>query len=162
MNIGVLSDTHGYLDSRIFKYFDKCDEIWHAGDIGDNVLPKLNEFKPTRAVSGNIDNKNIGCITDNIFKCEGLKTWLTHIGGRPPYYNNRIIKNLPIIKPDILVCGHSHILHIQKDHSEKLLYINPGAAGKRGIHKVSTLVRFKVSNTTISDMEVIELAPDKK
>jgi putative phosphoesterase len=160
MKIGVMSDTHGYLNDKVFKYFADCDEVWHAGDIGVNVIDDLVAFKMVRAVHGNIDDFSIVSQypEDNVFACEGLKVWITHIGGHQPKYTGRVLDKLAVVKPDILVCGHSHLLCIKRDHEHGFLYINPGAAGRYGIQKVSTLVRFEVKGASISNMEVIELA----
>ena len=161
MKIGLLSDTHSYLDPKVFEYFNKCDEIWHGGDIGDaSVANELEKFKPLRAVFGNIDDKEmqIRFPEDLWFECEGLKIWMTHIGGAPPGYNPRIKKILKDRVPDIFICGHSHILRIKKDPNYKnMLYLNPGAAGNHGFHHIKTIVRFDVLGKDIKNMEVIEL-----
>lgn len=162
MKIGILSDTHGYLDQRIFEYFKECDEIWHAGDIGTmEVLESLEKFKPTKAVFGNIDNAQIrqATIEDLWFTIENQTVWITHIGGYPPKYNKRISAILKDKKPDIFVCGHSHILKIMRDSKNNFLHINPGAAGNQGFHKVKTLVRFDISKAGIANLQVIELGP---
>ena len=161
MRIGLLSDTHGELDPKVFDYFAACDEIWHAGDIGDRaVTDALRSFKPVRAVHGNIDSKEL-CIQfpeDLQFTCEGMKILITHIAGKPPSYNPRVRKLLQHELPDILICGHSHLLLIKRDPAQgNLLFINPGAAGNHGFHRVKTLVRFDIHERVISNMEVIEL-----
>lgn len=161
MKIGLLSDTHGYLDPKIFDYFQACDEIWHAGDVGDlAVVQKLENFKPVRIVYGNIDQPEIRTQfpLDLRFQCEELEVWITHIGGRPPRYNPRVKKLLREDSPDIFVCGHSHILAIKRDAGmNNMLYLNPGAAGNQGFHKIKTLIRFEVTGKKIEHMEVIEL-----
>jgi putative phosphoesterase len=161
MKIGLLSDTHGYLDAKIFEHFKSCDEIWHAGDIGSMVVAdQLRSFKPFRAVFGNIDDKNIQSQfpEDLFFNCEGLSVWITHIGGAPPRYNPSIRQKLKLKAPDIFVCGHSHILRIAKDPAmHDMLFINPGAAGNQGFHHIKTIVRFDVSGKQVANMEVIEL-----
>ena len=161
MKIGLLSDTHGYLDGKIFEHFKLCDEIWHAGDIGSMaVADQLRSFKPFRAVFGNIDDKGIQSQfpEDLFFNCEGLSVWITHIGGAPPRYNPAIQKKLKVRAPDIFVCGHSHILRIAKDPAlNNMLFINPGAAGNQGFHHIKTIVRFDVSDKHVANMEVIEL-----
>jgi putative phosphoesterase len=161
MKIGLLSDTHGFLDPKIFDHFSQCDEIWHAGDIGDpQVAEDLDNFKPLRAVHGNIDNKDIQIRypEDLFFICDALSVWITHIGGTPPGYNPRIKKMLQANTPDIFICGHSHILKITKDPAHMgMLYINPGAAGNHGFHHTKTLVRFEISGKEIKNMEVIEI-----
>jgi putative phosphoesterase len=160
MKIGLLSDTHSFLDPKVFDYFQACDEIWHGGDFGIGVLEQLERFKPVRAVFGNIDDLELRTKLpeDLWFTCEGLSVFMTHIGGAPPNYNPRVKKILSARIPDIFICGHSHILRIKKDASYKnMLYLNPGAAGNHGFHSVKTLVRFEISGTEIKNMEVIEL-----
>jgi putative phosphoesterase len=161
MKIGLLSDTHGHLDPKIFDHFHLCDEVWHAGDIGDETLAnRLENFKPFRAVFGNIDDKGLQARfpEDQFFTCEELNVWITHIGGFPPNYNQRVKKMLSTKLPQIFICGHSHILRIAKDPNYKnLLYINPGAAGNQGFHRIKTVVRFEITGTEIKNMEVIEL-----
>ncbi len=161
MKIGLLSDTHSILDTRVINYFKDCDEIWHAGDIGDaSVVDQLEKIKPLRAVFGNIDDKDIQARfpEDNWFDCEGMNIWMTHIAGSPPNYNPRIKKVLKDKIPAILICGHSHILKVKKDPNYKnLLYINPGAAGNHGFHLIKTIMRFEIIGKEIKNMEVIEL-----
>jgi len=161
MKIGLLSDTHSYLDPKIPIYFKDCHEIWHAGDIGDHsVIDELEKIKPVRAVFGNIDDKEIQVRypEDLWFTCEGLTIWMTHIGGAPPNYNPRIKKIFRKKTPDIFICGHSHILRVKKDPGyTNLLYINPGAAGNQGFHHIKTIMRFEIANKEIKNLEVIEL-----
>jgi uncharacterized protein len=160
MKIGLLSDTHSYLDPKVFEYFNECDEVWHAGDIGDAaVVTELEKFKPLRAVFGNIDDQSMQARypEDLCFTCEGLTMWMTHIGGAPPNYNPRIKKILKEKVPDVFICGHSHILRVKKDPANNMLYINPGAAGNHGFHSIKTIVRFEINNKIISKLEVIEL-----
>jgi putative phosphoesterase len=161
MKIGLLSDTHGYLDSKVFDHFKHCDEIWHAGDIGTTELADaLEKFKPLRAVFGNIDDVHLQVRypEDLFFKCEDLDIWMTHIGGAPPNYNPRIKKILRNKVPDLFICGHSHILRIKRDlNLNNMLYLNPGAAGNQGFHAMKTIVRFAINKNKIGNMEVIEL-----
>lgn len=160
MKIGLLSDTHSYLDPKVFTYFKDCDEIWHAGDIGnDAVANELEKFKTLRAVFGNIDDKAMQARypEDLWFTCEGLTIWMTHIGGAPPNYNPRVKKVLKDKVPDVFICGHSHILRVKKDPAINMLYINPGAAGNHGFHSIKTLIRFEINTKIISKLEVIEL-----
>ena len=164
MQIGVISDTHGYLDEKVFEYFSTCDEIWHAGDIGDRIiLDKLMRFKPMRAVYGNIDGMELRAILDEeiIFEIEGLRVWLIHIAGYPSHYAPAVKKRIREIRPNLLVCGHSHILRVMTDKNlENFLYINPGAAGFQGFHKTRTLIRFSIIDKLVGNMmEVIELGP---
>jgi uncharacterized protein len=161
MKIGLLSDTHGFLDQKIFTYFKDCDELWHAGDIGDTATADaLEAFKPLRAVYGNIDDKLLQqrFPEDLRFNCEGLEVWITHIGGTPPQYNPRVKKILNDHTPDIFICGHSHILRVKKDPMyNEMLYLNPGAAGNQGFHPIKTIMRFTINDGTIANMEAIEL-----
>ncbi len=160
--IGLMSDTHGYLHPQVFKYFAEVDEIWHAGDFGSVALAdELEAFKPLRAVYGNIDGQDIRIRypEHNLFICEGVKVWMTHIGGYPPKYTPALKPHIRQKKPQLYITGHSHILKVIPDPSLQLLHINPGACGKQGWHKVKTLVRFQLDNGEIKALEVIEL-PD--
>jgi len=161
MLIGLLSDTHSFLDEKVMHYFRDCDEIWHAGDIGEvAVTNALKKFKPLRAVYGNIDDKETKLLfpEDLRFTCEGFDIWMTHIGGTPPRYNPRVKKILKENAPEIFICGHSHILRINRDPQfDNMLFLNPGAAGNQGFHSMKTLVRFELASHTIKKMEVIEL-----
>lgn len=161
MKIGLLSDTHSWLDPKVFTHFSSCDEIWHAGDIGEiTVAEELEKFKPFRAVWGNIDTKDVQVRypEDLRFTCEGVEVLITHIGGAPPNYNPRAKKLLKEKTPDLFICGHSHILRIKKDPAyNNMLYLNPGACGNQGFHSMKTIVRFDIANGVISNMEVIEL-----
>jgi hypothetical protein len=161
MKIGLLSDTHSHLDPKVLSYFKDCDEIWHAGDIGETtVIHELEKLKPLRAVFGNIDDKEMQARfpEDLWFECEGLNIWITHIGGAPPNYNPRIKKILKQRIPDIFICGHSHILRVKKDPNFKnMVYMNPGAAGNQGFHHVKTIMRFEITSGEIKNLEVIEL-----
>jgi putative phosphoesterase len=161
MRVGLISDTHSYLDPRVFEYFSNCDEIWHAGDIGESrVIEALEKFKPVKAVFGNIDDLDIRTRfpEDLFFDCELLSVWMTHIGGAPPNYNPRVKKILKQKAPDIFICGHSHILRIKKDPGyNNMLFINPGAAGNQGFHPIKTIMRFEITGKEIKNMEAIEL-----
>lgn len=162
IRIGLLSDTHGYMDDRILHHLKDCDEVWHAGDIGTlDVTDRIEAVKPLRAVYGNIDNDKIRRVhpIEQHFKIEGFQVWMTHIVGRPGRYKASIPELIRQRKPDILVCGHSHILKVSKDAGHDLLYMNPGAAGIHGFHKVRTLLRFTLHEKRISDLEVVELGP---
>lgn len=161
MNIGLISDTHGHLDPKIKEYLSEVDEIWHAGDFGTMaVIEELEAFKPLKGVYGNIDGGEIRRIfpLDLEWEVEGLKVYMTHIGGYPKRYNPRIKNRLLENKPDIFICGHSHILKVMRDPKiENMLCLNPGAAGKHGFHKIKTLLRFEIIKGQVKNMEVVEL-----
>jgi uncharacterized protein len=159
--IGILSDTHCYLPPKVFEFFESCDQIWHAGDFGNlETADALGNFKPLRGVYGNIDGQELRVHfpKDQLFKVEEKKVFMTHIGGRPGKYDAEALKIIQAKKPDILVCGHSHILRVQYDQKHKLMYINPGAAGKYGFHLKITLVRFTIDGNDLKDMEIMELS----
>ena len=162
MKIGIISDTHGFLDDKVFHYFKDVNEIWHAGDIGNmEVLDQLKEFKNTIAVYGNIDGGKLRkeCSEGEIFERGGVRVLITHIAAKPPKYNKTVIGYINEYKPDILVCGHSHILKVMPDKQNGLLFMNPGAAGRHGFHKVRTLLRFDILDGRAQNLEVIELGP---
>ena len=162
MRIGLLSDTHGFLDEAVFSYFAECDELWHAGDFGSSdVLDRLEEFKPIRGVYGNVDGAQIRAElpADLAWECEGIRVYMTHIGGYPGNYDPRAKKELLQRRPDLFVCGHSHILKVARDTALGCVYMNPGACGHSGWHKVRTLLRFTVEAGKISAAEAIELGP---
>lgn len=155
--IGVLSDTHGFLPPQMFGFFEQCDELWHAGDCGPGVLDRLRDFRPLRAVYGNVDDATLRMQLPEtaLFHCDGLKVLMTHIGGWPGHYPSTLERLLEKERPDIFVCGHSHILKVMYDERLQLLHINPGAAGRQGFHRVSTLVRFTI-DTTPKDLEILD------
>ncbi|MDH5399818.1 MAG: metallophosphatase family protein [Cyclobacteriaceae bacterium] len=163
VKIGLLSDTHGYLDEQILSFLKPCDEIWHAGDIGAmETYEQLEQVRPVRAVYGNIDGGVLRQILPETlsFNIEGLEVMITHIGGYPPRYNSHSQKLLKNATPGLFVTGHSHILKIMPDKARKnMLFINPGAAGRHGFHKMRTLVRFKIHQAKIEGLEVVELGP---
>lgn len=158
--IGLLSDTHGYLDKKVFEYFKDCDEIWHAGDIGSmEVVEQLEQFKPLKAVYGNIDDAKIRqSFPLNLrFECEGMDVFITHIGGYPGRYTGRVREIIRSKSPQLYICGHSHILKVMPDKKYDLLHINPGACGNYGFHKIKTIVRFDINKGKIQNLEVVEL-----
>ncbi|HAO46872.1 MAG TPA: metallophosphoesterase family protein [Ferruginibacter sp.] len=160
--IGLISDTHGYLDDAVSGYFKECDEVWHAGDFGTGGLAKkLKEKKSVKGVYGNIDGQDIRSEFPEqlVFMCEEVKVLMRHIGGYPPKYNPETRKELLIHKPQLFISGHSHILKIMYDDKLHCLHMNPGAAGKHGWQKVRTLIRFTIDGKDIKDCEVIELGP---
>lgn len=161
MTIGLLSDTHTYIDQKALDFFKDCDEIWHAGDIGDDsVLLVLKDKFKVRAVHGNIDDyqMRMDCPEFQIFTIEDIKVVMTHIGGYPNRYEANIKQLLMKEKPDLFISGHSHILKVMNDSKLNLLHINPGAYGKSGFHKVRTAVRFKIEKKSIRDLEILEIA----
>ena len=160
VRIGLVSDTHGFLDESVFRHFEQCDEIWHAGDFGNlELADRLAAFKPLRGVYGNIDGKDIRTVypEDLKFRCEEVSVWMTHIGGYPGRYSPRIKAEINLNPPDLFISGHSHILKVMFDEKIKCLHLNPGAAGKEGWHKVRTLLRFCICDKKIHTLDVIEL-----
>ncbi len=159
--IGLLSDTHGYLDPTLKKHFDLCDEIWHAGDLGSmDVLDELLTWKkPLRVVYGNIDSHEIRHKTteDLWWNSEEVHVYMTHIAGYPGRYNSRVAELIKAKKPGMVICGHSHILKIIYDKQFEHLHVNPGACGMQGLHQMRTVVRFTIDETEIKEMQVIEL-----
>ncbi len=172
--IGLISDTHGFLDENVFTHFEKCDEIWHAGDFGDIALasqlsnhwsdrdslsPNSGSQTRFKGVYGNIDGNDIRAIYPEqlVFMCEEVKVMMRHIGGSPPKYNPKTRKELMLHQPQLFISGHSHILKIMYDDKQQCLHMNPGAAGKHGWHKVRTLIRFVIDGKEMKDCEIIEL-----
>lgn len=159
LKIGVLSDTHGWLNPKVLEFFKECDEIWHAGDIGSiDLADELANFKPLRAVYGNTDDWEVRREYPmiQIFNAEDLKVIMTHIGGYPSHYEPEIKGLIVKERPNIFISGHSHILKIMQDKKYNLLHINPGAAGRNGFHKTITMVRFQIDGKRIEKMEVFE------
>ena len=160
LRIALLSDTHNYLDPKIFKYFDECNQIWHAGDIGSvAICEELNKYKPLVAVHGNIDGQDVRkvCPLNQRFMCEGVDVLMTHIGGPFGRYSPEVRILIGSRPPKLFICGHSHILKVMFDKKHHFLYMNPGAAGMQGFHQVKTLLRFTIDKENIRDLEVIEL-----
>lgn len=161
MFIGVISDTHGVFSHEFKEFFKDVDEVWHAGDFGGGMTlaTQMAAIKPLKGVAGNCDNYDLRFIHPvfRTFECEGLKVLMTHIGGYPGHYDYHALQVIDRFKPDIFVCGHSHILKIVKDTKRDMLVINPGAAGIQGFHLVRTAVRFHIDNGEIHDMEVLNI-----
>lgn len=158
--IGLISDTHSFLDENVFKHFEHCDEIWHGGDFGTLELAhRLAAFKPLKGVYGNIDTPDISSIyPENLFfQCEEVKVFMTHIGGYPPKYNNRVKPLIQEYKPQLFISGHSHILKVMYDDKLQCLHMNPGAAGNQGWHKVRTIITFVIDGKNMKDCKVIEM-----
>ncbi len=160
LRIGLLSDTHGFFDERIAEHFGACHEIWHAGDIGDfEVIHNLSRIAPVVAVYGNIDGTSVRSKYPGHQRLtrEGLDMWMTHIGGYPGNYDWRVKARLLEKPPGLFITGHSHILKIMPDKKLGFLHMNPGSAGRNGLHKVRTLIRFEVEDGNIDNVDVIEL-----
>ncbi|MBC7888059.1 MAG: metallophosphoesterase family protein [Ferruginibacter sp.] len=170
--IGLISDTHHFLDAAVFDHFKNCDEIWHGGDFGtieiaEKIIAGFRKFTSPehqaglrfRAVYGNIDGQDIRSIYPEqlVFDCEGVTVMMRHIGGYPPKYNPATKRELLIHQPQLFISGHSHILKVMYDEKLNCLHMNPGAAGKQGWHKVRTLIRFVIDGKDIKNCEVVEL-----
>ncbi|OSZ78500.1 YfcE family phosphodiesterase [Chitinophagaceae bacterium IBVUCB1] len=158
--IGLISDTHGWLDEAVFTHFAQCDEIWHAGDFGDAALAdRLKAFKPLRGVYGNIDGQDIRMEYPEVlqFTCEHVRVLMIHIGGYPNRYSQLAKQHIQTYQPQLFISGHSHILKVMYDDKYQCLHMNPGAAGKHGWHKVRTLIRFVIDGSDMKQCEVIEL-----
>lgn len=157
--IGLISDTHSYLDETVFEHFKNRDQVWHGGDWGEGIVEPFKAFKTLRGVYGNIDGNDIRNEFPEqlVFMCEEVKVMIRHIGGYPPRYNPDTKKELLIHQPQLFIAGHSHILKIMYDDKLQCLHMNPGAAGKHGWHKVRTAIRFAIDGKNIKDCEVIEL-----
>lgn len=160
--IGLISDTHGVFDPQFREFFEPVDEIWHAGDFGGGMklAEEIAAFKPLRGVAGNCDNHELRFIhpLHTFFRCEGMHVLMTHIGGYPGRYDPRARELIERYRPDLFICGHSHILKVVRDHQrDNMLVINPGAAGIQGFHLVRTALRFRIDDGRIHDMEVFEL-----
>lgn len=158
--IGLLSDTHGHIPEKAFHFLNACDEIWHAGDIGNLETAKtLASLKPFRAVYGNIDGYDIRSFYPlyQDIMCENVRVLMMHIGGYPGKYTTEARKLIYELKPRLFISGHSHILKVINDPKNGLLHINPGAAGSSGLHTVSTLVRFVIDGKDIRDLEILEI-----
>ena len=156
----VISDTHSYIDDRIIKYASEADYVIHAGDVGSfDVIQKLNSVSKLLFVYGNIDGNEIRSESNKFefFKINDLKILLTHISGKTPKYNKETLIKIKDHNPDLLIAGHSHILKIQYDKINKLIFLNPGAAGRHGFHLKRTMLRFEIKINKIENLEIIEL-----
>jgi len=163
--IGLLSDTHGHIPKKAYEFFADCNEIWHAGDIGNiETAKELAGIKPLKAVYGNIDGQDIRSFYPlyQEFSCEGVKVLMIHIGGYPGRYTPEARALIDEIKPKLFITGHSHILKVINDPKKNLLHINPGAAGKYGMHQIATLIRFVIDGENIRDLEIQELPKSEK
>lgn len=162
IKIGLIADTHGYLDPQVKEFFSDRDEIWHAGDFGNITIAKeLEKIASVIGVYGNVDGRDIRDIypLHQKFEKEGIRVWITHIGGIPGRYCIPIREELNQNPPDLFICGHSHILRIARDQQlNKMLYMNPGAAGKHGFQVHRTVIRFSIDSGKIKDLEVMNLS----
>ena len=158
--IALLSDTHSYLGQDVIEHLRKVDEIWHGGDIGDPVLiDQMEAIAPLRAVYGNIDDHKLRLqlqMNEN-FICEGVKVLMTHIGGYPGQYTKRVRLLLDELKPDLYICGHSHICKVMKDEKRNLIHMNPGACGHSGFHVFRTILLFECKDSKIENLKLVEL-----
>lgn len=160
MYIGLISDTHGTFDEPLMKFLEPVDEIWHAGDFGTlETAGKIAGFKPLKGVFGNCDGQELrfGYPQFQVFGCGGMKVLMTHIGGYPGRYDPRARALIDEHRPDLFVCGHSHILKVVNDRRRNMLVMNPGAAGIQGFHLVRTALRFRIEDADIRELEVFEL-----
>ena len=161
MYIGLISDTHGVFSKEFRDFLEPVDQIWHAGDFGGGMelAKEIAAFKPLLGVAGNCDNYNLRYDHPiyRFFECEGMKVLMTHVGGYPGKYDARARQLIDELRPDIFVCGHSHILKVVRDQKRDMLVINPGAAGIQGFHLVRTALRFHIEDGQIDRMEVFEL-----
>jgi len=156
----LISDTHNHVDAKLAKYINTVDEVWHAGDVGAiSVCEEIGKLKPLKVVYGNIDGQDVrkSYPENNIFICEKVKVFITHIGGYPNRYNIGAKKIIEQERPNLFICGHSHILKIMYDTKYNLLHLNPGACGVQGFHQIKTILRFAIDGTEIKNMEIIEL-----
>lgn len=161
MYIGLISDTHGVWDEEFKEFLEPVDVIWHAGDWGGDIdfHKKISSWKKVVGVCGNCDSRDLryDYPMHQLFECEGMSVLITHIGGYPGHYDYRAMGLIENFRPQIFVCGHSHILKVQYDNHYQMMTINPGACGIQGWHVVRTALRFKIENGKLSDMEVFEL-----
>lgn len=160
--IGLISDTHGYLDEQVFTYFKDCDEIWHAGDFGSaEIADQLQKTsnRPLRGVYGNIDGYDVRSVYPEqlSWKCEDVNVLMIHIGGYPGRYAPRVKQQITDSKAQLFISGHSHILKVMFDEKLQCLHMNPGAAGRQGWHLVRTIITFAIDGKNMIDCKVIEL-----
>lgn len=156
----LISDTHSYLEPKLLKHIEEADEVWHAGDIGDKAVTEyIKKVKPLKAVYGNIDDANcrLEFPKNLIFKCDEVTVFMTHICGQPTNYLKEVKDLILKEKPQLFICGHSHILKVMYQQHFELLHMNPGACGKHGFHQIKTALRFVIDNTEIKDLAIIEL-----
>ncbi len=162
INILLISDTHSYLDPKLIKHIEEADEVWHAGDIGNaDVTEAIKKIKPLKAVYGNIDDQGVRneFPKNLIFMCESVKIFITHICGQPTNYLKEVKDIILAEKPQVFICGHSHILKVMYQKQYDVLHLNPGASGSHGFHQIKTALRFVIDQDQIKDLAIIELGP---
>jgi len=160
LKIGLISDSHSYLDHKTIEHLKEVDEVWHAGDVGDvSILDLLPKGKMLRGVYGNIDDAAVQEILPEWleFEVEGVKILMTHIGGKPPRYAKGVKERIKSSKAQVFVCGHSHICKVELDRELHCLYMNPGAVGQQGFHPIRTLLLFDLSEGKVTNLRVVEL-----
>lgn len=158
--IALISDNHSYYGEELNEHLQDVDEIWHAGDIGDlTSIEKYRKMATFRGVYGNIDDQSVKDIfgLNEIFVCEGIKVFMTHIGGYPGKYTARVHQIIRNEKPNLYICGHSHICKVVPDKTNHLLHMNPGAYGHHGFHKVRTILKFDIHQGKIENLRAVEL-----
>ena len=162
LNILLISDTHSYLDPKLIKHIEEADEVWHAGDIGSiDVTEEIKKIKTLKAVHGNIDDQVVRneFPKNLIFMCEDVKIFITHICGQPTNYTKEVKELILEEKPQVFICGHSHILKVMYQKQFEVLHLNPGACGSHGFHQIKTALRFVIDKDQIKDLAIIELGP---
>ncbi|MDX1418670.1 MAG: metallophosphoesterase family protein [Rubricoccaceae bacterium] len=161
MTLGVVSDTHGWYHPALDEAFADVDLIVHAGDVGPaEVLDRLERLAPVHGVYGNVDGPPVrGRLPEWLtFDAADVRFLVTHIGGHPKRWAKGVEAVLRAEPPGVFVCGHSHILRIERVPAlGGMLYLNPGAAGRQGLHTVKTCVRLRVEGGAARDAEVIHL-----
>lgn len=158
--IALISDSHSYLDHQTLNYLKPVDEIWHAGDIGNpGILDLLPSHLPLRAVYGNIDGQEVRNRFPEwlFFEVEGVRVLMTHIGGKPSRYAKGVLPRIKAEKPDLFVCGHSHICQVAMDSKNHCLYLNPGAIGQQGFHQMRTMLLLELESGKAKNLQVVEL-----
>ena len=159
VKIALISDTHGFIDESALAHLREADEIWHAGDIGnESVIKALPEGKTLRVVFGNIDGTDARTQyrEELFFEIEGVKVLMLHIGGTPPNYAKGVKSRIKLLNPDLFICGHSHICKVMFDSNLNCLYMNPGAIGKQGFHQIRTLLKFEIEAGKAKNLQVVE------
>ncbi len=158
--IALISDTHSFLGEDVIEHLQAVDEIWHAGDIGNfSLIEKLESINTLRTVYGNIDDHKIraACPLNLEWDCEGVSVFMTHIGGYPGRYTKRVKGILQEKKPDLYICGHSHVCKVMMDKQLNILHMNPGACGHAGFHQFRTMLLFDCADGKVENLRLVEL-----